>query len=267
MSAIFIMRPMTVDGLPVGGSEVSIPIDFEGGAQMASQTNALPGDVRMVMRAAPWSTAPTTDQVAQAFPKSALGKVSSAHVVLRCGLKSDGGLSDCETVSEAPSGQGFAHAAMSLSRDFRVLGDVKEAIAKRIEVDVPFDFEDPKGAGPPVEIYDPLWLKTVSPTGAGKLFPAAAAKAGLKAGSAKVACTVAEDGTLKACAVASEDPAGMGFGDAALLIASVMQMNPWSAEGSPVGGARIVLPIKLVLPDDAAAGPPGSSAGQPPAKP
>ena len=254
MSAIFVMRPMTVDGLPVGGGEVSIPIVFEAGAAPS------PADARMVMRAAPWSAVPTTDQVAQAFPRGAVGKVTSAHVVLRCGLKSDGGLTDCETVSETPEGQGFAHAAMSLTRDFHVLGDTKAAVAKRIEVDVPFDFEDPNAGGPPVEVYDPLWLKSVSPSGAGKLFPAAAVKAGLKTGSARVACTVAQDGTLKACSVSSEDPAGMGFGDAALLIASVMQMNPWTAEGSPVDGAHIVLPIKLVLPDDAPAAP----AGQPP---
>jgi hypothetical protein len=207
------------------------------------------------------------EQVAQAFPKGAIGKVRSAHVVLRCDLKSDGGLTGCESVSETPAGQGFTRAAMSLAKDFRVLGEAKAAAAKGFEIDVPFDFEDPSGAGPPVEVYDPLWLKTVSPSGGAKLFPAAAAKAGLRAGSAKVACTVAQDGTLKACSVVSEDPAGMGFGDAALVIASVMQMNPWSAEGSPVDGAHIVLPIKLVLPQDAPAPTAAPPAPSPPSKP
>jgi len=262
MSSIFVMRPMTVDGLPVGGSEVSIPISFEGGAQMAS-----PIGVRSVLRAAPWSAVPTTDQVSQAFPKAAIGKVRSAHVVLRCALKADGRLTDCETVSESPEGRGFARAAMSLSKDFHVLGDAKAAAGKDLEIDVPFDFEDPQGASPPAEVYDPLWLKTVSPSGGAKLFPAAAVKAGLKTGSAKVACAVAQDGTLKDCAVVSEDPAGMGFGDAALLIASVMQMNPWTAEGSPVDGAHIVLPIKLVLPDSAPAAPAPPPAQSPPSKP
>lgn len=260
MSAIFVMRPMTVDGFPVGGGQVSIPISFVGGAQMMA-----PAEVRTVMRAAPWSSVPTKDQLAQAFPKAAIGRVRSAHVVLRCDLRLDGGLTGCESVSETPAGQGFTRAAMSLTKDFHVLGDPKAAAAKGIEIDIPFDFEDPTAAGPPVEVYDPLWLKSVSASGAGKLFPAAAANAGLKVGSAKVACTVAQDGTLKACSVASEDPPGMGFGEAALVIASVMQMNPWSAEGSPVDGAHIVLPIKLVLPNDAApAAPPAS---QPPAKP
>ena len=50
MSATFIMRPMTVDGMPVGGSRVSIPIAFEGSPQMAAQPGALPPDARMVMR-------------------------------------------------------------------------------------------------------------------------------------------------------------------------------------------------------------------------
>jgi protein TonB len=63
-----------------------------------------------------------------------------------------------------------------------------------------------------------------------------------------VDCTVVHDGSLNDCAVASEDPAGLGFGDAALQIAAVMGMNPWTAQGTPVEGARIRLPIRLVLP-------------------
>jgi hypothetical protein len=43
----------------------------------------------------------------------------------------------------------------------------------------------------------------------------------------------------------------MGFGAAALEIAAVVAMNPWTAQGDPVDGARIRLPLRLELPKEA----------------
>ena len=258
MSSIFVMRPMTVDGQPVGGSKVEIPIGFQGGGY---QPPSGPGTTVTVLSVAPWAAAPTIGQMAQAYPRSQLGKVASARVVLRCALKSDGGLNDCDTLSEAPHGAGFANAAKSLVRDFHVLGDAKIASASGWKIDVPFDFEDPSRVTTPIEIYDPLWLKQVNPASVVSLFPPEAIKAGVKSGATKLDCAVAADGGLKDCAVVSEDPAGLGFGEAALTIAGVMQMNPWSRQGAPVEGAHIILPIKLVQPTDAA------TPSAPPAKP
>ena len=72
---------------------------------------------------------------------------------------------------------------------------------------------------------------------------------------------MAADGTLSGCETVTEDPAGLGFGEAAMEVASVMQMSPWTKQGAPVEGARINLPIKFVLPTDATA------PAAPPAKP
>jgi len=257
MSSIFIMRPMTVDGLPVGGARVTIPIHFEGGMSGAPQNTI------SVLRAAPWMTAPTAQQLAAAFPKGAIGKTASAHVVLRCGFKDDGGLKNCDTISETASDRGFADAARSLTRDFRANVDPKKDKLDGLRVDIPFDFRDPSQPAPPNEVYDPLWLRTVNPAYVAELFPAAAVKAGLHSGKAEVDCTVQHDGSLKDCTVASEQPAGLGFGDAALTVAGVMAMNPWTAEGDPVDGARIRLPLRLELPADA----PATPAQPAPAKP
>jgi len=244
MSSVFLMRPMTVDGLPVGGAQVIIPIGFQGSTGAVPATSTI-----SVLRAAPWISAPTSQDVSAAFPKSAIGKIASAHVVLRCGFHDDGALKDCETVSAIPQASGFADAAKQLTRSFKAYVNAKTDKLANLRVDIPFDFRDPSRAAPPVEIYDPMWLQHVNPDYVVKLFPAAAANAGLKSGVASVDCSVQHDGSLKNCAVASENPIGMGFGDAALQIAAVMVMNPWTAEGDPVDGARIRLPVRLVLPD------------------
>ena len=247
LSSTFTIRPMTVDGLPVGGAKVVIPIGFAGGSSGGQSIE--------VARVAPWVATPTLAIMSAAYPKEAVGKVGSGHVVLRCDLGQSGRLEDCQTVSETPKGYGFAWAAKGVAKDFRVVDDPEIARqAGKLKIDVPLDFRDPTQASPPVEVYDPVWLRTMPPEDAAKLFPAAAA--GLKQGRATLSCAVAHDGSLNTCSVDSEDPTGMGFGEAALKIAAVTAMNPWTAQGTPVEGARIRLPIRLVAPDPAESPPP-----------
>jgi hypothetical protein len=237
MSSVFLMRPMTLDGLPVGGASVLIPIKFEADPAAVGQAVSR----ITVLRAAPWMSVPTAEALSAAFPRSAIGKTATAHVVLRCDFRGNGDITGCETVSETPV-------------------DPKRDKLATVKIDIPFDFRDPNQPGPPLEVYDPVWLRRINPDGVAKLFPPEAAKAGLKSGLASVDCTVQHDGSLKDCVVASENPPGMGFGVSALQIATLMAMNPWTAQGDPVDGARIRLPIRLELPAD-------TPAAAPPTKP
>jgi TonB family protein len=255
MANLFVMRPMTVDGQPVGGSEINIPIKWLAGPAAAPGTG-----VTKVFATAPWIAAPGAAAMAAAYPKSAVGQIASAHVVMRCDIRGDGALGGCESISELPSGKGFVHAAKSLIQDFRLPPAQKAGAYSGLQVDVPFDFRDPSQAAPPVEIHDPVWIKQLDPRTIPRLFPAAAAKAGYKVGRASVECTVAADGTLSGCTTVTEDPAGLGFGDAAMEVAGVMQMSPWTKQGAPVEGARINLPIKFVLPDESPATAPAAAA-------
>jgi Gram-negative bacterial TonB protein C-terminal len=236
------MAPRTVDGAPVGGATVIIPVRFSGGRPVP------PGARITVASGLAWGAAPTAAELAEAFPKDAAGHAAKAHVVLRCQVDSSGGLRDCSIMTEQPSGLGFGRAARALSKRFRIFDDPDYAnTVKGDYVDIPFDFHDPAQQQPPLEVLDPTWLQTVDPVKASQLFPEAAAKAGLTTGRATLVCQVAHDGSLTACTVAEELPSGLGFGEAALAIAAVMKMNPWTQQGFPVDGAKIRLPIRVNL--------------------
>jgi protein TonB len=67
-------------------------------------------------------------------------------------------------------------------------------------------------------------------------------------GRASLSCTVNARGTLEGCSVTSEDPADMGFGDAALKMSKLFKMRPMSKDGQPVDGGTVRIPLRFVLP-------------------
>jgi hypothetical protein len=251
LTALFTMSPMTVDGRPIGGAVVDVPINFVGNTPHTYDSDD-------VILDPPWIAAPTRAEMAAVFPDGAVGKNISARVIFRCGLRRDGSLESCSRISEAPMGKGFGQAAQSLIKDFRLPPEPKSDPYGFRMVDVPFMFSDPRQpAPPPDDLREPIWIRGMDPASLVKIFPQAALKAGRMTGRASVECAVVADGTLAGCAAISEDPAGYGFGEAAVVIARAMQMSPWTRLGEPVGGAKVILPIRMVLPP---APPPAPSA-------
>jgi protein TonB len=114
--------------------------------------------------------------------------------------------------------------------------------------------------GPPLPlaarpVFSPRWID--KPTGAeyAAFYPKAAARAGVP-GRATIRCVVRRDGRLADCAIISEDPVGMGFGDATLRVALKFRMGPTDGKGDPVVGRRVVLPLKFRLVGDTPPAPP-----------
>jgi len=247
LSGSFQMKPQTVDGAPVAGATVRIPLNFMGDGYKVSGAT-VPALLEPI-----WAKAPSFADMAAAWPSSA-GDLPEGSVTLRCKVMSTGYLKDCRRLAQGPQ-PGFGDAAMGLVNRFQLLLTPESAAqVKNGLVNVRFHFLNPATpAGQARKVADPRWIVQIKQDRVLALYPDIAADAGVKSGQGVADCLVAADGKLTDCKVAREKPADLGFGKAAVAIAGVMQMNPWTDAGRPVDGARIRLPINFNQADEPAA--------------
>jgi TonB family protein len=197
-----------------------------------------------------WAAAPGFEDLAAAYPPAGHGMegyVAAHCLVERSGAKA-GLLQQCQAIKEAPHDLGFAKAALGLAPKFRI---APAALARaphgaQLWVDVPIRMP------PPAQIADravmaPIWLASFDPKVTPKLFPPEAVADGLTTGRGVARCIVGVDGALTACTPEAGDPDGLGFSEAAVKLATAMKMNLWSADGAPVEGGVIHIPIRLNL--------------------
>jgi hypothetical protein len=195
-----------------------------------------------------WAKAASFADLAAAYP--AKGGGAEGYVAAHCRLERDGdkagGLRDCTVLKELPGDQGFGKAALSLAGKFRVQPATIANLPRTapIWVDVPIRMPPP-GAADPRTITGPQWLAGLDPKTIQKMFPPEAAAKGVSAGRGVARCTVGADGGLTACAAEAAEPAGLGFSEAAVRLVSGMRMNLWSADGAPVEGGVVHIPISL----------------------
>ncbi len=254
----FLFRPATDDGHPVI-SRVTIPVNFEmqGGRRstqepMTSPTgshipnsavySAPPGPTYALTADVPWTRAPTEGQLEAAYPKGAKPETAFGHVALACSFTKAGDLTDCLTDAEEPKGQGFAAAARSLEPLFHVAPEDGVDL-RRVKVNIAVHFTAPSHRADKRVIDHPDWVSAAS--AGGDLFPPQAAKAGLNTGRAVLDCVADETGKLGGCQVTSEDPAGMGFGAAALKTAGAVAINRWTSNGEPAEGAHVIFAVRV----------------------
>jgi TonB family protein len=103
----------------------------------------------------------------------------------------------------------------------------------------------------PSVVTTPDWLR--KPTGAdmAEFYPKAAAAAHVE-GHATIHCKVAATGDLTDCVASNDEPAGQGFGEAALRLSPLFKMRPMTRDGVAVSGGRINIPIRFMLPQQEA---------------
>ncbi len=118
----------------------------------------------------------------------------------------------------------------------------------------------------PVEgtITNPDWVQLPTGDQMAHFYPPLANALGIN-GVVRMTCEVTTLGMVENCRIASETPTGIGFGDAALQMASSFRMRPQMVNGAPVSGALVTIPINFTMFGDQSAAAPESAAAAPPA--
>lgn len=245
----FLMRPAQYKGQPVQ-TVVSIPINFEmegmgmggtGGGDMLGAKSVLPPTIA-------WATAPSFDDVASAYPEKARAEKLAGRVTLVCDMTEEGRLKDCDASAAEPRGRGFEAAAKALSKQFMypIVSDNDRKATHRISVHLVVAF-DPAALTPGggQAVGKPVWAHLPTPE---QMQVVAGQVKGTDVARAQLSCRVQPGGTLSDCSVLSETPSGTGAGAAALSLVPGFRVSTWSAEGLPVVGGRLVLPLKFEPP-------------------
>lgn len=266
----FVMKPATHNGVPIPYQGLVIPISFV--RPSLTTGSHIPGGESMsasglvwrdrVLAGAPWTVAPTYADVQAAYPAKARTDGVGGHAVVDCTFRSDGTLTACNVVSEDPKREGFGPAARQLAGRFRGPAATPDGGSLGgYHVQIPFTFPTAMLTDVKPSVGKPEWASLPTPEEMVAGFPAAANAAGLLKARVVLNCAVGEDGRLTGCGVQSEEPKDYGFGGATLALASRFRLKIWSAEGLPVVGGRVNVPIRYDLaPGPVSADPAGATA-------
>ncbi len=187
-----------------------------------------------------WAEAPSTADVAAAYPAKARAAGAGGTVDMSCTINRQGHPKSCSVLREQPGNFAFGAAARRLAPLLRV--NELNLHDQDVLVAVTFNPDILKGAA---AVTSPTWTAMPSVEDFQATFPKA--ENGVNSVRVVLACTVEAGGALGGCKVDSESPAGQGFGQGALALAPKFRVGPWSQDGQPTVGATLKLPIRYEL--------------------
>lgn len=239
----FTFWPAQRNGQAVASS-IRIPITFRWPAGYGRGAGPGVPSRLLVPAAISWTEAPSISDLGAAYPPKARAAKLSGFAALSCNFTKAGRLSGCTVDREEPRSQGFGPAARSLTDRFQLdpaaLGD-KPINKAQVKLRVAFDARTMDAAAEP---FGKLNM-TTTPTPNEMASALKAAPPSKPAGRAMMDCRVAQGGRLEDCRIASEDPAGSGFGRVALALREQFKVATWSDEGLPVVGLQVRLPLRF----------------------
>ena len=194
--------------------------------------------------------APTAADIWSTYPGPAYRGLVNGHVTLKCGVSRVGLLTACDVTEETPRGQEFAVAAKLIARQYRLSPMKRDGEAIDGQVQVPVDFDavaaalaglEQSDASPGADLATPprRWLRVPTGYDIEHVYPDRAMH-GYVWGHAVLRCTVAKDGALQGCAVASQAPADWGFGAAALELAPTFRLDVTPPLGDPAAVGAVI---------------------------
>jgi hypothetical protein len=227
-------------------SRVSMPNNGIDAGKLQLQHNPITMRRVTMMNHPVWVQAPSFDDLARAYP--ARGDGVEGYAVAHCEVARTGAIKNCIASKELPGGHGFAKAATTLAAQFRVSPETMKYApgGAPVEVDIPIRLPPPAALADRT-VNAPVWLAGVDPETQLRLYPPEAAGRGVASGRGVARCAVAADGSVTGCSPEAAEPAGLGFSEAAVKLASTMRMNLWSADGAPVEGGVVHLAFRLNL--------------------
>lgn len=195
-----------------------------------------------------WTQTASFEDLAAAYP--AKGGGVEGYVAAHCRIERDGDkaglLRECGVAKETPEGAGFGKAALGLTAKFRILPAALASLPRGEPIWVYVPIRLPPPGGPEARtVSAPQWIVGLDPRTIQQAFPPEAAAKGVTTGRGVARCTVGADGMLSGCAADAAEPSGLGFSEAAVRLVSGMRMNLWSADGAPVRGGVVRIPVRL----------------------
>lgn len=101
-----------------------------------------------------WDRRPTGEDMARAYPRSALPTRRTALILVQCRIAPTGATENCEPLMSGPPGFKFAEAAVSVARKFKLKSPTEAQIGKTVHIPVKFNVANP--SGPPPADYNPF---------------------------------------------------------------------------------------------------------------
>lgn len=195
-----------------------------------------------VLAAPQWTEAPTFQDVAKAYPSRARAAHVGGSATVTCTVSPSARLRTCGVLDETPGGYGFGNAARKLAE--RLVATPSSAPEGK-ELRVTLRFRPEMAAGGGYIASDPVWITV--PSAQDFHDTLSKARASLDHIRVVLLCDVAERGSLAGCQAESEAPAGQGLGAAALELAPKIRVGLLAADGTPLVGAKVRVPIRYDL--------------------